>query len=68
MLQTVFHIVFRQKLILTKKFVGVRNSTLVYDVIKKVKKLFFGKRWQETYQQTQMDPLSRNLLIVLVST
>ena len=56
MLQTVFHIVFRQKMILTKKFDGVRYSTLVYDVIKKGKKLFFGKHWQETYQQTQMDP------------
>ena len=36
-----------------------------YDVIEKSEKFFFGKHWQVTYRQTQNDPLSRNLLIVL---
>ena len=49
MLQTAFPVVLAQKMILTNfnqkilMFRGVRNSILVYDVLKKVKKLFFEK-------------------------
>ena len=37
-----------------------------YWVIRKREKIFFGKHWQVTYQQMQNDPMSCNLLIVLV--
>ena len=47
-------------------FYWVRNSVLVCDVLKKVKKLFFGKHWQVPYPQTQNDSLSRNFFDCLV--
>ena len=54
----------------TKKFWylegGVRSSILVYDIVKKTWKKFFVKHYQVAYQQGRNDPLSRNLLIVLV--
>ena len=45
---------------------GVRISILVYDVIYKSEKKFFGKYWQVAYQPTQNDPMSHNFLIVVV--
>ena len=73
MLQTTFPVVLPRKMKWTnfqkKDFVvlGEWNSILFYDVNNKSEKVSFGKHWQVTYQQTQNDPLSRNLLIVLVN-
>ena len=44
---------------------GVRNSSLVHDIIEKTE-FFFEKLWQVTYQQMQNDPLSCSLLNNLV--
>ena len=72
MLQTAFSHCITSKMILTNfhekilMFKGVRNSILVCDVIKKREKNIFGKHWQVANQQTQNDPLSRNLLVFLV--